>query len=60
MGDDRDHTDDLFSGPELRDFHWVELTLGADGIGAIVTGLPKGGTEYYEMDRFRLEWPSKE
>jgi hypothetical protein len=55
-GADRRHPDDLFPGPERRDFHRVELSIDADGVGARVVGLPKNGTHFHEMDGFRVDW----
>lgn len=55
-GADRRHPDDLYPGPAPRDFHWVELSIGAAGVDAKVIGLPKGGTRFHEMDAFRVEW----
>lgn len=52
----RRHDDDLFHGPALRDFNFLLMTIEADGIGAEVRGLPKGGHAWRTMDRFFLRF----
>jgi predicted phosphohydrolase len=55
-GAKRRHPDDLFDGPALRDFHFTVYTVTAAGVDAEVHGLPRGGTSFRVMDRFRLPW----
>jgi hypothetical protein len=54
-GAKRRHLDDAFSGPPLRDFNFVLMSVEADAISAEVRGLPKGGSAFRTMDRFRLD-----
>ena len=57
MGDRRRHADDLFEGPALRFFHFLEAAPTAGGVEVAVRGLEKGGTEADLRDRFLLGWP---
>ena len=57
VGDARRHTDDRFTGPPLRDFHFIVMTVTPDGIAAEVRGTPKGGTTFRPMDHFFLRFP---
>jgi hypothetical protein len=56
-GDDRRHADDLFRGPRLRHFNFVELGLESHGLHAYVVGLPKGDRNFCKMEEFDLPWP---
>jgi Icc-related predicted phosphoesterase len=51
---DRRHPDDLFQGPALRDFHFLELQVRDAGVHVRVVGLPKGKRAFYEMDSLDL------
>jgi 3',5'-cyclic AMP phosphodiesterase CpdA len=53
MGDRRRHPDDLYSGPEVRTFHYLDLTLTPDGIDVQVIAVAPESV----MDAFRLPWP---
>lgn len=57
-GHERRHEDDLFHGPRVRDFNFVELGLEPQGLHASVLGLPKGGHTFCRMEEFDLPWPS--
>jgi Calcineurin-like phosphoesterase len=57
QGPARRHPDDLFAGPELRDFTFVLYAVLPGGIEAEVRGLPKGGEAFSTIDRFALPWP---
>ena len=50
------HPDDLFCGPPLRLFHFLLLTLSAEGVEVEARGLPKHGETFAPMDRFLLRW----
>jgi hypothetical protein len=56
QGDERRHLDDLFHGPPLRHFNFVEFTLESKALHAVVVGLPKGGTTFCQMEEFDLPW----
>jgi hypothetical protein len=56
-GAKRRHPDDLYDGPPLRDFNYVRIKVGADGLSAEVRGLAKGGRELRAIDRFFLRFP---
>lgn len=53
----RRHADDLFEGPAVRHFHYLVGTVGVEGIGFEMKGIPKGGSEFEALDRFLLPWP---
>jgi len=57
-GDERRHHDDLFRGPRLRNFNFVEWSLESQGLHAYVVGLPKGERTFCRMEEFDLPWPS--
>jgi Icc-related predicted phosphoesterase len=48
---------DLFEGAAVRDFHFLTLEPGQEGLSVRVLGLPKAGTAFYDMDRFDVPWP---
>jgi hypothetical protein len=54
----RRHSDDLYPGPAIRDFHYMVCTVGAEGMSVDVKGLPKGGASFGLLDRFEMAWPS--
>lgn len=56
-GGGRRHPDDLFAGPPIRDFNFTIYTVHETGLDAEVRGLPKGGHDFYSMDRFELPFP---
>lgn len=56
-GGRRRHEDDLFEGPAVRHFHYLLCSLGDDGIGVAMKGIPKGGRDFEPLDRFSLPWP---
>ena len=58
QGAKRRHEDDLFEGPSVRHFHYLLGTVGPDGIGFEMKGIPKGGREFEALDRFALPWPA--
>ena len=58
VGKDRRHDDDLFAGPEYRDFHFLDMVPGPGGLDVQVMGVPRGGSTFSRMDAFTLPWPS--
>ena len=56
-GPRRRHADDVFGGPALRSFHFLQFTPSAEGLEAVVCGLEKGGSDFAPMERFRMTWP---
>lgn len=56
-GERRRHPD-LVDGPPIRPFHFLLITVLADGLDVDVRGLPKGGHEVVPIDRFHLPFPS--
>jgi hypothetical protein len=58
-GSRRRHADDLFSGPPVRDFHFLLCEHETGGISIEARGLSKRGTAFETMDRFRLPWPER-
>jgi Icc-related predicted phosphoesterase len=58
MGDKRRHPDDLFPGPQLRNFNYVDFSLEAHGLHAEVVGLPKDWQRFCHMESFDLSWPA--
>jgi Icc-related predicted phosphoesterase len=52
-GDRRRHTDDLFAGPEVRPFHYLDLGLTPVGIDVHVRAVAPASV----MDAFSLRWP---
>jgi hypothetical protein len=54
IGDKRRHPDDLVAGLPIRDFNFTIYTVRRTGLDAEVRGLPKGGHDFYSMDRFEL------
>ncbi len=48
---------DLFNGPTIRDFHFLTLAPGDDGLDVRALGLAKGAARTSSMDVFRIEWP---
>jgi 3',5'-cyclic AMP phosphodiesterase CpdA len=48
------HADDLFAGPAVRFFHFLNFQLVNDGIEVETVGLAKGARELEPMDRFKL------
>lgn len=55
-GDSRRHPDDLFSGPNPRQFHVLWLSLETEGLRVEVSGIDKGGSDFRVIDRFRMPW----
>ena len=53
----RRHQDDLFCGPALRNFNFVEFRPTSSGLHAYVVGLPKGERTFCRMEEFDLFWP---
>lgn len=56
-GDERRHVDDLFRGPRVRHFNFVEFSFEPRGLHAYVLGLPKGERTFCRMEEFDLAWP---
>jgi hypothetical protein len=53
----RRHTDDLFSGGRIRDFHYLRFRPAAESVEVEVRGLQKDGTGFDTMERFDLRGP---
>jgi Icc-related predicted phosphoesterase len=53
----RRHCDDLFEGPRVRNFNFVEFRPTPRGLHAYVVGLPKGERTFCRMEEFDLSWP---
>jgi hypothetical protein len=53
----RRHSDDAFSGPPVRSFHYLTFTLTDTGLEVEALGLEKGGQSFAPMDRFQWRWP---
>ncbi len=51
---------DLYSGPSLRPFHFIEVVLGGEGLELEVLGIRKGEHRLFSLERFRLPWPDPE
>lgn len=49
---------DLYDGPRLRAFHFIELTVKDAGLDLLVLGIEKGRSELFLMERFSLPWPA--
>lgn len=58
VGDEQRHKD-LFDGEDVRPFNFLTFTPGADAIDLAVTGLRKGGTEFFPLDACRLPWADR-
>lgn len=56
-GEARRHVDDLFEGPAVRPFHFLECSPGEGGLEIEVVGLEKGARACASLLRFRLPWP---
>jgi hypothetical protein len=56
QGEKRRHLDDLFRGPALRHFNFVEFNLETKALHVDVVGLPKGETTFCQMETFDLPW----
>ncbi len=56
-GGARRHRDDLFQGPAVRPFHFLELAPAEDGLAVEVVGLEKGAHACASLARFSLPWP---
>jgi Icc-related predicted phosphoesterase len=56
-GTQRCHADDLFRGPPIRNFNFVEFSIEPRGLHAYVLGLPKGERTFCRMEEFDLLWP---
>ncbi|HEY3349221.1 MAG TPA: metallophosphoesterase [Thermoanaerobaculia bacterium] len=52
----RRHADDLFAGPELRPFHFLECSQGDSGLEIEVVGLDKGARSCAPLARLTLPW----
>jgi Icc-related predicted phosphoesterase len=57
---ERRHHDDLFRGPPVRNFNFVEFRPSERGLHAYVVGLPKGERRFCRMEEFDLLWPGGE
>jgi hypothetical protein len=55
-GEARRHADDLFEGPAIRPFHFLECSPGEGGLEIEVVGLEKGARACASLLRFRLPW----
>jgi predicted phosphohydrolase len=55
-GSRRRHADDVFAGPAMRSFHFLELTPSEAGLRVTVCGLDKGGADFAPMERFGMTW----
>lgn len=53
----RRHTDDLFAGPSVRDFHYLVGEVTPLGLEIEMKGMPKGGEQFAALERFALAWP---
>ena len=53
----RRHSDDLFGGPSIRDFHYLVGLVTPAGLEIEMKGMPKGGDEFAALERFTLAWP---
>jgi 3',5'-cyclic AMP phosphodiesterase CpdA len=53
----RRHSDDLFGGPSIRDFHYLVGTVTPAGLEIEMKGMPKGGEAFAALERFTLAWP---
>jgi hypothetical protein len=56
QGEKRRHSDDLFRGPALRHFNFVEFNVETKALHVAVVGLPKGETTFCQMETFDLPW----
>lgn len=54
IDDARRHPDDLFSGPALRGFEFLVVSVDDAGLEVEVRGLDKGGHVFSTIDRFAL------
>lgn len=54
VGDARRHPDDLFSGPALRGFEFLVVSVDDAGLEVEVRGLDKGAHVFSTIDRFAL------
>ena len=57
VGGRRRHADDLYDGPPLRFFHFLEAAPQPDGLSLSVRGLDKGGNTTRLRESFTLVWP---
>ena len=57
VGERRRHADDLYEGPPLRFFHFLEAAPQPDGLSLSVRGLDKGGSAARVRECFTLAWP---
>jgi 3',5'-cyclic AMP phosphodiesterase CpdA len=55
-GEARRHADDLFTGPAVRPFHFLEAVAGEGGLEIEVVGLEKGARSLASLARFTLPW----
>ena len=55
-GERRRHADDLFEGPVVRPFHFLECSPGDAGVEIEVVGLEKGAQDCAPLLRFTLPW----
>ncbi|MDQ6891833.1 MAG: metallophosphoesterase [Acidobacteriota bacterium] len=53
----RRHTDDLFRGPSIRDFHYLMGQITPAGLEIEMKGMPKGGEQFTALEKFALPWP---
>lgn len=56
-GEARRHRDDLYEGPAVRPFHFLECAPRAEGLHVEVVGLEKGARECAPLAAFTLPWP---
>ncbi len=47
---------DLFAGPTLRDFHYLRIEPGDEGLTIEARGLAKGAEEFRPLDELFLPW----
>jgi predicted MPP superfamily phosphohydrolase len=57
-GSQRRHPDEMFAGPALRNFNFLELTQLRSGLHTEVVGLPKESQTFCRMEAFDLPWPA--
>ncbi len=57
-GEARRHGDDLFEGPAVRPFHFLECRPAEEGLEVEVVGLEKGARACASLAAFSLPWPS--
>ena len=53
------HGDDLFEGPAVRPFHFLECAPADGGLGIEVVGIEKGARACAPLASFTLPWPPR-